>query len=103
MLNNQGSDARGRRQRRRLRGIFAGKRGKQIGLLSFVTPLAGYVIQDLRKPDSVIKSIAQRAYLYLAERKTVRRQRIDPAGRVEVLQTNSNEHVPQASQLRKEQ
>jgi len=78
----------------RLRGVFSGKRGRQLGMASFFVPLAGYVVQDLSKPDSKIKLIARRAYAYLAERKINRAKQIDPAGRVEIIETEINRGMP---------
>jgi hypothetical protein len=73
-----------------------------VGLISFLAPLTGYVVRDLCKPDGVIKTIAQRACTYLSERKTAQRRRIDPAGRVEVLQTDIMQNVTYMSQSGKE-
>jgi hypothetical protein len=102
MLNEFESGAGGGRRRRRLRGALSGRRGKQLGLLSFFVPLTGYVIQDLRKPDSVIKALTQRVSTYLAERKSAARRQIDPAGRVEVLQTDSTTNTTPTDPMRKE-
>jgi hypothetical protein len=86
----------------RLRGIFTGKRGKRLGLASAIIPLTGYVIQDLRKPDSIIKALTQRARAYLTERIAERRKRIDHVGRVEIVNTTADEADSQENPLKKE-
>lgn len=92
-----------RRQRRvRLRGALSGKRGKRLGLASTIIPVAGYVIQDLRKPDSVIKAVTQRVRTYLADRIADRRKRISSSGRVEILDTTVDEIDSQGKSLTKE-
>jgi hypothetical protein len=93
MVNADAFSSPGRGMRRRLRGAFSGKRGRRIGFASFVVPLAGYVIQDLRKPDSTIKLIARRAYTYLSERRVDRAKRIDPAGRVEIIDAENKQDI----------
>jgi len=86
-------EMRGRGRRFRLRGVFSGKRGRQAGLASLFVPLAGYVIQDLRRPDSTVKALAQRAYAYLTRSITDRQKAIDPAGRVEIVETKTTSEL----------
>jgi len=64
-------------------------------MASFFLPLAGYVVQDLSKPDSKIKLIARRAYADLAERRIDRAKQIDPAGRIEIIETEVSRDVPE--------
>ena len=90
------------RCRVRLRGAFTGKRGRRLGLASTVIPLTGYVIQDLRKPDSVIRALTQRVRAYITERMADRRKRISHAGRVEILDTTVDEAGSQENLLKKE-
>jgi hypothetical protein len=40
---------------------LSGSRGRAIGFSSLAAPIAGYIINDLRKPDSVIRSLAAAA------------------------------------------
>ena len=98
MENDQTMRGPGRGRRFRLRGPFSGKRGRQAGLASLIIPLAGYVIQDLRKPNSTVKALAQRAYAYLTQAKADRRKAIDPAGRVEVIETKTAGPVQELDQ-----
>jgi|GEM_PF-3998652 len=93
MGNGQVTRGPGRGRRFRLRGALSGKRGRQAGLASLFVPLAGYVIQDLRKPDSKVKALAQRAYYYLTRPKVDRQKAIDPAGRVEVIETKATGEI----------
>ncbi len=86
-------EIRGSGRRFRLRGAFSGKSGRRAGLASLFVPLAGYVIQDLRKPDSTVKALAQRAYAYLTRTKIDRQKAIDPAGRVEVIETKTTSEL----------
>jgi hypothetical protein len=37
--------------------MFQSRTGKTIGLVSFIAPLAGYVVRDLRKPNSLIRNL----------------------------------------------
>ena len=100
--NEQSSGPERRRRRVRLRGAFKGKRGKRLGLASAVVPLAGYLIQDLRKPDSVVKAIATRARDYLTERMAERRKRIDQKAQVEILDTTADNAGAKTDLLPKE-
>ncbi len=81
-------------RRFRFRRAFSGKGGRRAGLASLFIPLAGYVVQDLRKPDSTVKALAQRAYAYFTRPKTDRRQAINPAGRVEIIGTKTKGQIP---------
>lgn len=89
MPKNQKIRGAGGGRRSRFRTAFSGKRGRQAGLASLFVPLTGYLIQDLRKPDSSVKALAQRVYALLTRAKVDRRKAIDPAGRVEVIETKT--------------
>ena len=102
MSDQQSSLPRGQRRRSRLRGALSGKRGRQVGLASLMAPLAGYVIQDLRKPDSVIKALTQRTGAWLSERMASRRQQIDYAEPIEIVDANIDETAPRETRLSKE-
>jgi hypothetical protein len=86
----------------RLRGAFSGKRGRRLGLASAILPLTGYVIQDLRKPDSIIRALTQRAGAYLTERIATRRKQISSSGRVEILETTADDTRSDEKALMKE-
>ena len=102
MSNEQSTGPERRRRRIRLRGAFKGKRGKRLGLASAVVPLAGYLIQDLRKPDSVVRAIVMRARAYLTDRMAERRKRIDRRAQVEILDTTADNAGAETDPLPKE-
>jgi hypothetical protein len=60
------------------------------------------VIQDLRKSDSVIRALTQRARAYLTERIAERRKQISSAGRVEIVETTADDSHSQNDALIKE-
>ena len=93
MEDGQAMRGPGRGRRFRLRGALSGKRGRQAGLASLLVPLAGYIIQDLRKPDSKVKALAQRAHAYLTGAKVGRPKAISPAGRVEIIETKTTSRL----------
>jgi len=84
-IMNQG----GRQFRRRIRGTFSGKKGKAAGITSLAAPVIGYVVNDLRKPDSTIRSLIGTAYNKLLSRKTVEHEAIDITDQVEIIEDNS--------------
>jgi len=102
MSDQQSSMSRGRQQRSRLRGVLTGKRGRQVGLASLMAPLAGYVIRDLRKPDSVIRVLTQRTSAWLTATIASHRKRIDYAEPVEIVDATIDDTDPHESLLQKE-
>ena len=84
-IMNQG----GRQFRRRIRGAFSDKKGKAVGITSLAAPIIGYVVNDLRKPDSAIRSLIGTAYNKLLSRKTVKHEAIDITDQVEIIEDNS--------------
>ena len=79
----------GRQFRRRIRGTFSGKKSKAVGITSLAAPVIGYVVNDLRKPDSTIRSLIGVAYNKLLSRKTVEHEAIDITDQVEIIEDNS--------------
>jgi len=55
--NDDNPGSRGRRWRRRVGGCLSRNKGKTIGFTSVAAPIAGYIINDLKKPDSVIRGL----------------------------------------------
>ncbi|MEW5994719.1 MAG: hypothetical protein AB1744_10010 [Candidatus Zixiibacteriota bacterium] len=76
---------RGRRKRKRLRGALSGKSGKAIGLTSLAAPLVGFIVNDLKKPDSVIRAFLKTTTRKLLERPTKKVEAIDISNKVDVL------------------
>jgi hypothetical protein len=46
-----------RRRRNRVASCLSGSRGRAIGFSSLAAPIAGYIVNDLRKPDSIIRRL----------------------------------------------
>ncbi|MCK4655423.1 MAG: hypothetical protein KAT85_00275 [candidate division Zixibacteria bacterium] len=80
-----------RRQRRRLRGMFTGKTGKAIGFTSIAAPIIGYVVKDIRRPDSLIRSLIGNVARTLLGEKTQKTEAIDITDKVEVIEDRSEE------------
>ena len=79
----------GRRQRSRLRGLATGKTGKTIGFTSIAAPIVGYVVNDLRKPDSIIRALIGGISKKLLPMKWQRVEAIDITDKVEVITDDS--------------
>lgn len=77
------------RERRRLRGRFSGKTGKAIGITSIAAPLLGLVVNDLKKPNSLIRTFIGGATRKLLEKRTNKAQAIDITDKVEVIVNDS--------------
>ena len=78
----------GRRSRNRVRGMLRGKTGKTVGIASIVTPVIGYVVNDLRKPDSVIRALVGRTVSRLLPARSKEVKAIDITDEVEILEDN---------------
>ena len=78
-----------RRQRRRLRGMFTGKTGKAISFTSIAAPIIGYLVNDLRKPDSLIRGILGNVARTLLGGKAKKTEAIDITDKVEVIENHS--------------
>ncbi len=50
-----------RRRRSRMASCLSGSRGRAIGFSSLAAPIAGYIVNDLRKPDSIIRRLVATA------------------------------------------
>ena len=79
-----------RRARTRLRGMFSGKRGKAIGFTSIAAPIIGYVVNDLRKPDSIVRGLVGGVIRKLLPPKSETLEAIDITDRVEILEDDSD-------------
>lgn len=76
----------GHGQRKRLRGMMSGKTGKAIGFTSITAPLLGYVVNDLRKPDSVVRAIISGVIGKLMPPKSEKIEAIDITDKVEIVE-----------------
>ena len=93
MLTNTdqvGTGGSGRRQRNRLRGAFTGKTGKTIGFTSIAAPIIGYIVNDLRKPDSIVRSLVSGAVRKFLPVKTDKVETIDITNEVEIMENKSD-------------
>jgi hypothetical protein len=73
------------RRRRQLRGRFSGKTGKAIGITSVAAPLLGLVVNDLKKPDSLIRTFIGGTARKLLEKRANKAQIVDITDKVEVV------------------
>ena len=73
------------RQRRRLRGMMSGKAGKTIGFTSIAAPIVGYLVNDLRKQDSVVRSLIGAAVRKLLPHKSRPVEAIDITDKTEII------------------
>ena len=87
--NNAANPAGSRRQRKRLRGVFTGKTGKAVGYTSIAAPIIGYVLNDIRKPDSVIRGLIGTVARTLIGGKVKKTEAIDITDKVEVIEDHS--------------
>jgi len=79
-----------RRARTRLRGMFSGKRGKAIGFTSVAAPIIGYVVNDLRKPNSIVRELIGGVIRKLLPPKSEKFEVIDITDKVEILEDDSD-------------
>jgi hypothetical protein len=82
-----GTGGSGQRQRNRLREVFT---GKTIGFTSIAAPMIGYVINDLRKPDSIVRRLISGAVRKLLPPKSDKLEAIDITDKVEILEDASD-------------
>jgi hypothetical protein len=75
----------GRRERRRYRGLFETKAGKAIGISSIAAPLIGFVVNDLKKPDSIVRGLIGAAATKLLGTRSQRAKVIDITDKVKVV------------------
>ena len=80
----------GQRHRTRLRGMFSGKTGNTIGFTSIAVPIIGYVVNDLRKPDSIVRSLISGAVRKLLPAKSEKMETIDITSKVEIMENKGD-------------
>ena len=85
-----GLGAGNRKQRKRLRGMLSGKSGKTIGFTSIAVPVIGFVLNDLKKPDSVVRGLIGGVIRKLLPAKLEKVETIDITDEVEILENDSN-------------
>lgn len=83
--NHAGEGGGGQRFRNRVRGCLSGKKGKTAGIAAVVAPVVGYVVNDLRKPDSLIRGLIGKTVQKLLAARTKEKKAIDITSKVEVV------------------
>ena len=71
----------------RVRGLPKTKTGKTIGITSVAAPIVGFIINDLKKPDSMIRALIGKAATKLIERKKSKTDILDITEKVEISNT----------------
>jgi hypothetical protein len=71
--------------------MLSGKTGRTIGISSIAAPIIGYVINDLKKPDSVVRGLIGGVVRRLLPGKTERVEAIDITEDAEIIDSNSAE------------
>jgi len=85
-ISDTGTGPGGRRQRKRLRGMFTGKTGKAIGFTSIAAPIIGYVVNDLKKPDSIVRGLIGGVVRKLLPAKSGKVEVIGITDKVEIIE-----------------
>ncbi len=80
------------RVRARVRGGLSSKTGRAVGVTSLLTPIAGYIIHDLQKPNSMIRQLSKAAFEKVVSLTKRPKQLVDISNKSEV------EQVPQERQ-----
>ena len=92
-VENAGKGTGSRRQRSRLRGLTTSKTGKTIGIASIAAPIIGYIVSDLRKPDSIIHALINEISKKLLSAKWKKIEAIDITDKVEVITDDNKKGV----------
>ncbi len=82
---NTADDTNGQKHRWRFRNLFDGKRGKLIGFGAIAAPIAGFVANDLRKADGVIRGVIAPAVARMLPEKLGGGKKLDISDRAEVI------------------
>ncbi|MFH1373362.1 MAG: hypothetical protein ABII79_06185 [bacterium] len=90
--DSAGTGAGGQRERKRSRGMFSGKAGKAIGFTSIAAPIIGYVVNDLKKPNSIVRRLIGGMVRKLLPAKTEKVEAIDITNEVEILEDDSDKN-----------
>lgn len=89
-ISNKGD----RRIRRRIRGMMESRTGKAVGLTSIAAPVIGFIINDLRKPNSITRQLIGKAVNKLLESKNKKVEAIDITDKVEIIdESNQNKLI----------
>ena len=86
-------EGRRRRWRKRAASCFSGSRGRTIGLSSLAAPIAGFIVSDLRKPDSIIRRLVGAAVAGIRLSSKKRTKKLDIGDQAEVIVHDDDEHT----------
>jgi hypothetical protein len=64
---------------------MSGRKGKTIGLSALAAPIAGFIVNDLRKPDSIIRKLVGSAIAKLDSSLKEKRKKLDIGDKAEVV------------------
>jgi hypothetical protein len=70
--------------------MYSGKTGKTIGLASIAAPIVGFVVNDLKKPNSVIRALVATTVRKLLPAKSDQPKAIDITDKVEIIEINDS-------------
>ena len=82
-----------RKIRRRFRGIMESKTGKAVGYTSLVAPVIGFIINDLRKPNSIVRQLIGKIAKKLLESRYRKVEVIDITDKVEISNDTNNKKL----------
>ena len=81
----------GRRSRRRIRGFLSTKTGRTAGIATIAAPIIGYIVNDLKKPDSTVRALASRAIDGILTYRKKKVEAIDITDKVEIIEDKTQE------------
>ena len=88
-LNNKINES-DRRVRRRFRGMMESKAGKAVGFTSLAAPVIGFIINDLRKPNSFVRQLVGKVVNKLLESRNNKIEAIDITDKIKILEENNH-------------
>jgi hypothetical protein len=97
------SDTGKRRQRQRIRGQFSTGTRRTIGLTSLAAPVIGYVVNDLRKPDSMVRRLVGQVIHRLAPPEPQPREVLDITDEVEIVESRKRTTGSEEQRLKGDQ
>ncbi len=79
--------------RRRFRGMMKSKTGRAVGISSLAAPVIGFIINDLRRPDSISRQLVSRVVKKLSGPKFREVEVIDITDEVEISESNNQKKI----------
>ena len=78
----------GQRRRRRWRDSLRENKGKTISIISLAAPIVGFIVSDLKRPNSLVRYLARIAAAKLLPVRAEKRELVDITDQVEVIEEN---------------